>query len=71
MPEPRASMEVMDATSLLMAHFLTVAGLIGGTIEYCEIVRRRAVGHRLAEQEQLEAHAAGLHGLVRVFLAQQ
>ena len=71
MPPPRVSMEVMGATSILMAQFLTLAGLIGGTVEYCEIVRRRAVARRLAEQERLAARASGLNALVRVFLAER
>jgi len=58
----------MGATNLLLAQLLALAGLIGGTIEYCEIVRRRAT-LRFAERERLAFQAAGLNGLVRVFLA--
>ena len=58
----------MDATDLLLAQLLTLAGLIGGTIEYCEIIQRRAVRRRV-EQERLAMQSVGLEGLVRVFLA--
>lgn len=57
----------MGATNLLMAQLLTMAGLIGGTIEYCEILKRRAAARR-SKQERLASQASGLHGLVRVFL---
>jgi hypothetical protein len=58
----------MDATDLLLAQLLTLAGLIGGTIEYGEIIRRRALRQRM-EQERLTMQSVGLEGLVRVFLA--
>ena len=51
-----------------LASLLTLAGLIGGTIEYAEIVRRRVVMRgRVAEQEQLAD--SGLRALVRVLVA--
>lgn len=47
---------------------LALIGLIGATIEYCEIVRRRALVR--ASDAQLQAvNDSGLQGLVRVFLA--
>jgi hypothetical protein len=60
----------MAVTHYLLAHLLTVAGLIGGTIEYCEIIQRRAAQRRL-EADRLVAHEAGLRGMVRVFLAER
>jgi hypothetical protein len=60
----------MGATHYLLAQLLTVAGLIGGTIEYCEIIQRRAAQRRL-EADRLVAHEAGLRGMVRVFLAER
>ena len=60
----------MGATNLLMAQLLTLAGLVGGTIEYCEILKRRAAARR-SEQERLASQASGLHGLVRVFIAER
>ena len=60
---------VMGATQLLLGQVLSLAGLLGGTIEYCEIIRRRAACRRL-ETERLAAEEAGLRGMVRVFLAE-
>jgi hypothetical protein len=63
-------MEIVDAMSdanYLLAELLTLAALIAGTIEYCEIIRRRTV-HRALETESRIAQEAGLHGLVRVLL---
>ena len=58
----------MDGTHSTLASLLTLAGLIGGTIEYAEIVRRRiAMRGRAAEQEQLAD--SGLRALVRVLVA--
>jgi hypothetical protein len=56
----------MATTNLLMAELLTLAGLIGGTIEYCEIIKRRAGARNLERVSQ----ASGLVGLVRVFLTE-
>lgn len=50
------------------SELLTLAGLIGGTIEYREIIRPRGGARRLDEELRL-SQAAGLSGLVRVFLA--
>ena len=60
----------MGATQLLLGQLLSLAGLIGGAIEYCEIIRRRA-GLRRLEAERLAAQEAGLRGMVRVFLAEK
>jgi len=54
-----------DALRIVLAQLLTLVALIGATIEYAEIVRRRAV----AKHERAAAVDAGLHGLVRVMLA--
>ena len=59
----------MGVTHLLLAHLLALAGLIGGTIEYCEIIQRRAELRRL-EADRRAAEASGLRGMVRVFLAE-
>lgn len=56
----------MGTTNLLMAELLTLAGLIGGTIEYCEIIKRRTGARNLERASQ----ASGLQGLVRVFLTE-
>lgn len=58
----------MDAMDMLLAQLLSLTALLGATIEYCEIVKRRGLARAL-EQERLVAQASGLQGLVRVFLA--
>jgi hypothetical protein len=60
----------MGATNLLLGQLLSLAGLLGGTIAYCEIIRRRA-GLRLIDAERLAAEEDGLRGMVRVFLAER
>ena len=59
----------MEATQLLLGQLLSLAGLLRGTVEYCEIIRRRA-GLRLLEAERRAAQESGLRGMVRVFLAE-
>jgi hypothetical protein len=54
---------------LLLGQLVSLAALLGGTLEYCEIIRRRAQV-RLLEAERLAAEEAGLRGMVRVFLAE-
>jgi hypothetical protein len=62
--------QVMGVTEVFLAHLLSLAGLIGGTVEYCEIIGRRAEVRRLvADGRALEA--SGLRGLVRVFLVEE
>lgn len=56
----------MGATNLFLAELLTLAGLIGGTIEYCEILKRRTGARNL----ERVCRASGLEALVRVFLAE-
>jgi hypothetical protein len=57
----------MDASHHTLAALLMLAGLIGATIEYVEIVRRRVdVRHRLNDQALMEE--SGLRGLVRLII---
>ena len=57
----------MDPDPLTLARVVSLAGLIGGTIEYAEILRRRIARRaRAAERAEFEEH--GLHGLVRILL---
>lgn len=53
---------------LLLAKLLSIAALMASTIEYAEVLRRR-VATRAAAREQALLERCGLHGLVRVFLA--
>ena len=70
-PRPlEANVSVMGVTHLFLAHLLALAGLIGGTVEYCEIIQRRAEQRRL-DADRRAAEASGLRGLVRVFLAEE
>ena len=55
-------------TQTLLTQLVTLAGLIGGTIEYAEIVKRRAQ-FRLQVAERAWFEEDGLRGLVRVFEA--
>ena len=57
----------MSDPHYLLAELLTLAALIAGTIEYCEVIRRRIV-HRGLAADSRAAQEAGLHGLVRVLL---
>ena len=59
----------MGVTQLLLAQLLAIAGLIGGTIEYVEIIQRRAELRRI-EADRLADEASGLRGMVRVFLVE-
>ncbi len=58
------------AAQNLLLQLVTMSGLIGGTIEYIEIVKRR-VERRRREAEQRAAQEAGLRGLVRVLLTER
>lgn len=66
----RAILLPMGAAHTLLAELLSLAGLIGGTIEYGEIIQRRARA-RVQEAENRAALEAGLRGMVRVFLAER
>jgi hypothetical protein len=59
----------MEPTQLILAQLIAYAGLLGATIEYCELMKRRAQ-RRAADAERLAAQASGLQGLVRIFLAE-
>ena len=54
------------ATNALLVQLVTVAGLIGATIEYAEIVKRRTQ-LRLQAAERAWFEEDGLRGLVRLF----
>lgn len=60
----------MDETRYVMAQLLTLAGLMGGTIEYSHIIRRRTRRHVKAG-EHADTDDAVLRGLVRVFLSDE
>jgi hypothetical protein len=53
----------------VLAQLVALAGLLGATAEYCEIVKRRSVRRRRAVDEALAAEA-GLRGMVRVLLTE-
>lgn len=58
----------MDADTVTLARLLLMTALTAATIEYAEVIKRRFVRRADArEQALLEEH--GLHGLVRIFLA--
>ena len=59
----RVDDSAMDPTQLLAA-----CGLVIGTVDYALLVRRRAAMRR-QWREAAAAQEAGLHGLVRVLLA--
>jgi hypothetical protein len=59
----------MEPDPLYLARLVSLAALIGATIEYVEILRRRGVARALARQ-RAEAEREGLKGLVRVLLAE-
>ena len=66
-----ADLSHMGASQLFLTELLSLAGLIGGTIEYGEIIQRRARRRRMVEADQRAAQEAGLRGMVRVFLAER
>jgi hypothetical protein len=57
------------AAQHILPQLVAYAGLIGATIEYIEIMRRRVVRRRL-ELERIAGQEAGLRGMVRVFLTE-
>lgn len=65
-----AGRPMTPADHLLLTQLLLLAGLIAGTAEYGEIIQRRA-RRRDEDAERRAAEAAGLRGLVRVFLAER
>ena len=57
----------MPAPPEMLGQLVSMGALVGGTIEYIEILKRRAHGRQIvAEREQ--SGDVGLQGLVRVFL---
>jgi hypothetical protein len=60
----------MQADPQLIAQLLATVALIGGTIEYREVMRQREQ-RRLAAAAADEAAEVGLRGLVRVLVADQ
>jgi hypothetical protein len=58
----------MTGDTVMLARLLAMAALLAATTEYAEILKRRVLLRVNArERSVLEQH--GLHGLVRVFLA--
>ena len=55
---------------LILAKLLSLACLLGATIEYIEIVKRR-IQLRRAAAEREEGAEIGLRGLVRVLLVEE
>ena len=58
----------MGTNDLLLVQLLSLAGLLGATIEYVEIIERRAAARR-SEADQRALEASALPGMVRVLLA--
>jgi hypothetical protein len=58
----------MEPDAFFLARLISIAALIGATIEYAEILRRRGVARALTRQ-RAEFEGEGLKGLVRVLLA--
>jgi hypothetical protein len=56
----------MEASHASLATLLTLAALIGATIEYAEMIRRRGERRRALAELDL-VHESGLRGLVRLF----
>ena len=58
----------MHPTPHDLAQLLSLTALLGATIEYAEIIKRRGLVRR-ADALRTESADLGLRGLVRVFLA--
>ena len=63
----------MEASELVVTELLAMVALVAATIEYGEIIQRRARRQAMAEAEadQRAVQEAGLRGMVRVFLAER
>jgi hypothetical protein len=59
----------MEPDAFFLARLVAIAALIGATIEYVEILKRR-VERRTLERQRAEIEREGLKGLVRVLLAE-
>jgi hypothetical protein len=57
----------MEPDPVLLARLLCYAALLGATVEYAEILKRRVVARRVAA-ETAELQATGLGALVRICL---
>ena len=57
----------MPPTSEMLGQLVSVGALIGGTVEYVEIIKRRARRRREAAEREASGDI-GLQGLVRVLL---
>ena len=55
---------------LLLGQFLTLIALLGATIEYAELAKRRAA-QRVIRAEMAAVEEAGLRGLVRALLVDE
>jgi hypothetical protein len=58
----------VHADSAFIAQFLLLVALMAATIEYCEVVQRRAMARRFSALRE-EAALTGLKGRVRIFIA--
>jgi uncharacterized protein (DUF2384 family) len=56
-----------DAARLLLAQSISLAALIAATLEYAQLIARRAAARRRTA-ERLLTEESGLRGLVRVTL---
>jgi hypothetical protein len=59
----------MEPDVFYLARLVSLAALIGATIEYAEILRRRGMARAL-DRQRAEFEGEGLKGLVRVLLAE-
>ncbi len=66
----RVNLSGCQPTAISSAQLLTIAALIGATIEYAEIIKRRGIARR-ADAIREENADLGLRGLVRVLLVEQ
>jgi hypothetical protein len=60
----------MQTETQALAQLLATSGLIGSTIEYAEILRRRTAARRAIAEREVAAEI-GLRGLVRVLLVDE
>ena len=58
----------MDPEPVTLARLLLMTALMAATIEYAEVIKRR-FARRVDARERAMLAEHGLHGLVRVFLA--
>jgi hypothetical protein len=60
----------MQTEAHTLAQLLAMSGLIGATIEYVEILKRRTAARRVTAEREASAEL-GLQGLVRVLLVDE